>query len=61
MIYDCLKEQCKEDILFCDRTGKIISVYLTGEVKVMFTFHSEGIAKDKYRIFRRELEGIRVG
>jgi len=58
-MYDYLKEN-KEDVLFCDRTGNLIRVYLTGDVSVLFQFPNVKSARKQYRKFRKELEGIKV-
>ena len=58
-MYDYLKRN-KDDVLFCDRTGNLIRVYLSGDVSVMFKFPSVDSARKEYRKFRKELEGIQV-
>lgn len=58
-LYDYLKENA-DDVLFVDRTGTIIAVYLKGDTKVLFSFPSISLAQTKYRLMRRELEGIKV-
>ena len=60
LIFNNLKQN-KQEVLFCDRTGNIVSVYCKGDVKVIFPFSSISIAKDRYRDFRRQLENIKVG
>lgn len=59
MIYDFLKENPSE-VIFCDRSGNIVSVYCKNNVKVQFVFHSIALAQKNYRKFRRELENIKV-
>ena len=51
----------KDDVLFCDRSGNIISVYCRDNVKIQFTFDSVEKATRKFTKFRKELEGIKVG
>lgn len=58
-LYEFLKEHA-EDVLFCDRTGNIISVYCRNDIKVLFEFNTIHLAQTNYRKFRRELEGIKV-
>lgn len=58
-LYEFLKEN-KDEVICCDRTGNIISVYCKDDVKVQFVFSSIGLAQTKYRKIRRELEGIKV-
>ena len=58
-MFNYLREN-NEDVLFVDRTGNIIAVYCKGNIKVLFEFSTQNIAKNKYREFRRELEGIKV-
>lgn len=58
-LYEFLKEN-KSEVICCDRTGNIISVYCKNDVKVLFHFASVPIAQNNYRKFRRELENIRV-
>lgn len=59
-IYDYLKTN-NEEVLFCDRSGNIISVYLKNDIKIIFEFKSIEIATRKLTIFRRELENKKVG
>ena len=58
-MYNYLKEN-NEEVLFCDRTGNIISVYCKNNIKVIFEFSTIQIAQTNYRKFRKELEGIKV-
>ena len=58
-MFKYLKEN-KEDVLFCDRTGNLIRVYLTGGVSVLFECPNVGLAQKEYRKFRKELEGISI-
>ena len=58
-MFNYLREN-NNDVLFVDRTGNIIAVYCKGNIKVLFEFSTQNIAKNKYREFRRELEGIKV-
>ena len=58
-MYDYLKENAK-DVLFCDRTGNLVRVYLKNDISVLFQFHSVDYARKQYRKFRKELEGVTV-
>ena len=58
-LYEFLRENADE-VLFCDRTGNLISVYCRNDVKVIFKFKTISLAQNKYRKFRKELEGIKV-
>ena len=58
-LYELLKEN-SDEVQFVDRTGNIIAVYCNGGVKVLFEFNSIHQAQNKYRLFRKELEGIKV-
>ena len=58
-LYEFLRENADE-VLFCDRTGNLISVYCRNDVKVIFKFKTISLAQNKYRKFRKELEGIQV-
>ena len=58
-LYEFLKEN-KSEVICCDRTGNIISVYCKDDVKVQFVFPTVPIAQNNYRKFRRELESIKV-
>lgn len=58
-LYELLKKNADE-VLFCDRTGNLISVYCKNDTKVLFEFPSIQLAQKNYRKFRRELEGIKV-
>ena len=58
-MYDYLKSNT-DDVLFCDRTGNLVRVYLKGDVSVLFQFPSVDYARKQYRKFRKELEGIQV-
>ena len=58
-LYEFLKEN-SENVIFCDRTGNLISVYCRDDVKVIFKFKTISLAQNKYRKFRKELEGIQV-
>ena len=58
-LYEFLRENADE-VLFCDRTGNLISVYCRDDVKVIFKFKTISLAQNKYRKFRKELEGIQV-
>ena len=60
MIYDYLKQN-NEQVLFCDRTGNMIAVYLKNDVKVLFEYNNIHTASKKLTQFRRELEGKQVG
>lgn len=51
----------KDNVLFVDRTGKIISIHLFNEIKIMKAYHSESLAQKHYRELRKELEGRYVG
>lgn len=59
-IYDYLKQN-KKDVLFCDRTGNIISVYLKNDVKILFEFNTISTASRKLTQFRRDFEDKKVG
>lgn len=59
-LYDYLKEH-KNDVLFCDRTGNIIAVYLKDNVKILFEYNTINTATKKLTKFRRDLENIKVG
>lgn len=59
-VYDYLKEN-NDEVLFCDRTGNIISVYCKNNIKILFEFKTINNASAKLTQFRRELEGKRVG
>lgn len=58
-IYEYLKEN-KEEVLFVDRTGTIVAVYLKDNVKALFDFGTINTASRKFREYRRELEGVKV-
>ena len=58
-LYEFLKEN-SENVIFCDRTGNLISVYCRNDIKVIFKFNTVHLAQTKYRQFRKELEGIKV-
>lgn len=58
-IYEDLKRNA-DDVICVDRTGTIISVYLKGNVRVLFEFGTINQARRKFREYRRELEGVKV-
>lgn len=58
-LYEFLREN-KSEVICCDRSGTIISVYCKGDIKVQFLFPTIVLAQNNYRKFRRELEGIKV-
>lgn len=58
-VYSFLKEN-NENVLFCERTGNLISVFCKDDVKVIFQFPSVKNAQYHYRRFRKELEEIYV-
>ena len=58
-IYQYLKNN-KNDVLFVDRTGTIVCVYLKNDVKILFPFNTINKARRNYTVFRRELEGIKI-
>ncbi|AMK16296.1 hypothetical protein [Methanobrevibacter olleyae] len=49
-------ENYKDDLLFCDRTGRIISIYFKDEIKVIRDCGSVEAATRKYRKYREVLE-----
>lgn len=51
----------KDKVLFVDRTGKLISIHLFNEIKIMKAYHSESLAQRYYRELRKELEDRYVG
>lgn len=59
ILYDFLKEN-NDKVLFVDRTGNLIRVYCSDDVSVLFRFPNVLQAQKKYRLFRKELEGIKV-
>lgn len=59
-LYEFLKEN-KDEVICCDRTGNIISVYLRNDVKVQFQYNTISTASRELTKFRRELENKRVG
>jgi len=58
-LYSFLKEN-NENVIMCDRTGNLISVYCKGDAKITFVFPNVSIAQRKYTQFRRDLEGVKV-
>lgn len=59
-VLDFLKPK-KEDIIFIERTGTIVSVYLKGGLKVIKEFPNISAASKGFTIFRKELQDIKVG
>ena len=59
-LYDYLKSH-KNEVLFVDRTGSIISVYCTNDVRVIFEYNTISTASRKLTQFRRDLENKKVG
>ena len=59
-IYNYLKEH-KNEVQFVDRSGKLISVYCTNGIKVIFEYNTISTASRKLTQFRRELENKKVG
>ena len=59
-LYENLKKQ-SDEVIMCDRTGNIISVYLKGDVKVLFSFGTINTAQKKYSMFQRDLLNRKVG
>ena len=59
-IYNYLKLH-RNEVLFVDRSGNIISVYCKGDIKVSFTYKNINTASRKLTQFRRDLENKRVG
>lgn len=59
-IYDYLKKH-KEEVIFVDKTGLIVSVYCKNNVKIIFECRDKRKAQKEYTKFRRELEDVRLG
>ena len=59
-IYNYLKLH-RNEVLFVDRSGNIISVYCKGDIKVSFIYNNINTASRKLTQFRRDLENKRVG
>ena len=49
------------DVLFCDRSGNIISIYCKDNFKIQFIYDSVEKATRNLTKFRKELEGVKVG
>ena len=58
-IIQFLKEN-KQDVICCDRTDNIVSVYLKDDVRIEFKYHSINKAIRKQSMLKKELEGIGI-
>lgn len=58
-VYDYLKNN-RQEVLFVERTGTLVSAYLKNNTRVIFEYNTIGTASRKLTKMRRELEGKRV-
>ena len=58
-IYEYLKNNNSE-VMFVERTGTLVAVYLKNNIKVIFEYKTIGTASRKLTQMRRSLEGKKV-